>query len=438
MERTALTIVKKLQEAGYETYFAGGCVRDILLKREPQDYDIVTSAKPDKIEELLEHTIPVGKEFGIIMTIVNGHKFEIATFREDSEKSDGRRPHAISFSDAEKDAKRRDFTINGMFYDPVKKEVIDHVGGQNDLNERVIRFIGDAEKRIKEDHLRIIRAVRFKNALEFQYHPKTFQAIKKHSKLIKKVSAERLRDELNKIICIPHALETFEDLDDTRILEQILPEIGRMKGVAQPIKYHQEGDVWTHSLLALESLSPKAPVTLRWAVLLHDVGKPDTFKLKEDRIHFDSHAEVSGDMSKKILKRLAFSRKDIEEVNWLVRHHMMMSTFFDMTKSRKKHWYQNRLFKRLLRLMKADIAGSKPSNYELYDKIVDDYKHVIKEEEVKPLLMGKDLVKRFKLEPSPLIGEILMEIEKQQLAEKIHNKKEAWDIAKKIIEKRSS
>lgn len=433
MEKTAIKIIQSLQKSGFETYFAGGCVRDILLKKEPKDYDIVTAAKPEQIEALLEHTIPIGKDFGVIMTIINGHKFEIATFREDSARSDGRRPHAISFSDAEQDAKRRDFTINGMFYDPITKKIIDFVGGQDDLHEKIIRFIGDPVKRIEEDHLRILRAVRFKNALEFRYHPQTFQAIKQHSALVQKVSAERVKDELNKIIGIPHALETFEDLDDTRILQYILPEVEKMKGVAQPLEYHQEGDVWTHSLLALESLSPKAPITLRWAVLLHDVGKPDTFKLKADRIHFDTHAERSGEISKTLLKRLAFSRKEIEEITWLVRHHMMMYAFADMTKSRKKYWYKNRWFKKLLRLMKADIAGSKPSNYDLYDNIVTDYKKITQEEEVKPLLMGKDLIKRFHLKPGPLIGEILAEIEKLQLAEKIHNKKEAWDVVKRMM-----
>lgn len=433
---TAITIVQKLQKAGYETYFAGGCVRDILLKREPKDYDIVTAAKPDTVEDLLEKTIPVGKQFGVIQAIENGHHFEIATFREDSKRSDGRRPHTISFASAKEDAKRRDFTINGMFYNPITEDILDYVGGKNDINEHLIRFIGDPEERIQEDHLRILRAIRFKNTFDFQYHPDTFQALKKHAQLVKNISPERIRDELNKIIALPHSLKVFEDLEDTRVLHEILPEVEKMKGVAQPHKYHQEGDVWTHSLMALESLSPKCPLALRWAVLLHDSGKPDTFEVRDDRIHFDGHAELSSEIAQNILKRLNFSNAEIEEVCWLIDHHMMMTAFEKMTKRRRLQWYQKPHFKKLLRLMQADIMGSKPRNFSLLDSIKDDYKTIIKEAhrpKPKPLLTGADLIKKMKLEEGPLVGDILKEVEKLHVEEKIHTKKEAWDIARDMI-----
>lgn len=436
MEKTALTIVKMLQDAGYETYFAGGCVRDILLKREPQDYDIVTAAKPDTIEDLLEKTIPIGKQFGVIMAIVDDHKFEIATFREDSTGSDGRRPHEIFFKSAKEDALRRDFTINGMFYDPVTKKTIDYVGGEDDIKEGVIRFIGTPEQRIKEDHLRMLRAIRFKNTFGFQYEPKTFQAIKKHSKLVSKLSSERVRDELNKIIQLKDVIDAFEDMDDLRVLDHILPEISAMKGVAQPKQYHQEGDVWTHSLLALKSLPKTASLNTRWAMLLHDVGKPQTYEMRGDRIHFDEHASVSADMSKKILRRLSFSNADIKEVCWIVSHHMMMGAFDEMTERRKLHWYHSPYFKNLLKVMRGDIMGSKPRNFDLYNSIKDDYRELIKKEQIKPLLTGKDLIKKFKLEPGPHLGELLKEVEKQHLEHKIHTKTEAYKVVEKLLKKK--
>jgi len=244
MEKTSIKIVKTLRKAGYDAFWAGGCVRDILLMREPKDYDIVTNAKPDVIEDLLEHTIPIGKEFGVILAIVNGHHFEIATFRSDSGYSDGRRPDAVTFSHPEEDAKRRDFTINGLFYDPIKKQILDFVDGKRDIKDRLIRFIGDPHERILEDHLRIVRAIRFKTTLDFQYHPETYRAIKKHAALAAKVSSERLRDEFDKIMLDDNPVEGWEDMEDTGVLGYVMPELLELKGVAQPVEFHHEGDVW--------------------------------------------------------------------------------------------------------------------------------------------------------------------------------------------------
>lgn len=244
--KSAIEIVTTLQKAGHKAYFAGGCVRDMILKVEPKDYDIATSARPEEIEALFEKTIPVGKSFGVIFTHLNGHNFEIATFRSDSGYSDGRRPDAVIFTHAEEDAKRRDFTINGLFYDPIADEIHDFVGGRNDIENKLIRFIGTPHERILEDHLRIIRAIRFKNTLGFGYHPDTYHAIKKHAQLADKVSWERVRDELNKIISCGQAAVAFEDFQDTGVLPYILPELEECKGVAQPAEYHHEGDVLTH------------------------------------------------------------------------------------------------------------------------------------------------------------------------------------------------
>jgi poly(A) polymerase len=433
MEKTAIAIVKILRQAGHEAYFAGGCVRDILTRHEPQDYDIVTSAKPEEIESLLEHTIPIGKKFGVILAIRNNHHFEIATFRSDSGSSDGRRPDFVTYTSAKEDAWRRDFTINGMFYDPVGREIIDYVGGKNDLHENVIRFIGDPEQRIKEDHLRILRAIRFRNKLGFQYAPNLYQAIKENRRLVLKVSKERIRNELNKIILLKNVSQAFTDMEDLAILKLILPEVLAIKGVAQPLAYHLEGDVWNHTFKALASVSVKAPLVLRWAVLLHDIGKTDTFKVEADRIHFDGHCQLSGQMARKILSRLCFPNKFIQDVVWLVEHHMMMKPLKTMTKRRKIYWYKHFQFNNLLRLCRADIMGSNPRNFKLYREIRAEYLKFKHQKQIKPLIKGKDILHKFKIAPGPQIGKILAEIEHAHLEEKIHTKKEAYILAGKLL-----
>ncbi len=301
MHITAIDLVKTLHKAGFQAYFAGGCVRDMLMGNAPKDIDIVTDALPDELEELFEHTIPIGKQFGVIIVVQNGHHFEIATFRSDSGYSDGRRPDAVTFTTAENDAKRRDFTINGMFYDPIAEKYLDYINGLKDLKAKLIRFIGNADERIQEDHLRLLRAIRFRNQFDFQYEPDTYEAVKKYAPLIlEKVSKERIRDELNKMIMdktLPSM--AFEDMSHLGILELIIPELEKLRGCAQPMKFHKEGDVWTHTMAALDSLPPDASLLARWATLLHDIGKPDTFELKE-RIRFNSHASMGAKIAGKI------------------------------------------------------------------------------------------------------------------------------------------
>lgn len=427
MQPTSIKIIKKLKAAGYEAYWAGGCVRDILLGIKPKDFDIVTSARPDKIEKILEHTIPIGKQFGVIITVQAGHHFEVATFRSDSSYSDGRRPDAILFTNAEEDAKRRDFTINGMFYDPIEDKIIDYVEGQKDLDARLIRFIGDPHQRILEDHLRVLRAIRLKNVLDFQYEPKTYQAISIHaSLLIEKVSFERIRDELNKIIVSKYAVNAFQDLEDTGVLKIILPEIQKMKGVAQPYKYHKEGDVWTHAMNSLASLPEDASLTLRWATLLHDVGKPETFTLKE-RIRFDTHDRASRDISYKILTRLHFAKKFIEEVCWLVEHHMMVIPLLEMPPGRRLHWFHHQYFKNLLALFESDARGTTPHDLSVIDEIKMLYREDLKKTPKIPkvLIHGEDIMKLLKIKPGKQVGFILAQVREKQLAGEIKNKKEA-------------
>ncbi len=434
MQPTSIEIINTLKNAGFEAYWAGGCVRDMLLGIKPKDFDIVTSAKPDEIEKVLEHTIPIGKEFGVILTIMNGHHFEVATFRSDSGYTDGRRPDAVIFSSAKEDAKRRDFTINGMFYDPTEDKVMDYVEGQKDLEARLIRFIGNPQERILEDHLRILRAIRLKNTLDFQYEPETYNAILKHaSLLIEKVSNERIRDELNKIIISPFAVNAFQDMEDTGILKIILPEIQKMKGVAQPYEYHKEGDVWTHAMQSLAALPEHAPLALRWATLLHDVGKPETFKLAE-RIRFDTHDRKSRDVAYKLLTRLRFDKRVIDEVCWLIEHHMMVMPLVQMPKGRRLAWFHQLYFKNLLELFYADARGTTPPHTEIIDQIAKLYHDDLQSMPTPPppLLHGEDVMKFFKLKPGKKIGYILQKVREKQLGGELRTKEDALEWLKTI------
>jgi len=433
MKPTALNIIKKLREAGFESYFAGGCVRDLLLNVEPKDYDIVTNALPEQIEALFEHSIAIGKQFGVIIIVEDGHHFEIATFRSDASYSDGRRPDAILFTNAEEDAKRRDFTINGLFYDPLTDKILDFIGGQKDLQEHLIRFIGEPEERILEDHLRILRAVRFKNQLQFQYEPTTYHALQKHAELvIDKVSKERLGDELNKILSCAKPSQAFEELSHLGILKVIFPELEAMHGIAQPYEFHHEGDVWTHTMQALDSLPKTASLRLRWATLLHDSGKPETYKL-EERIRFDSHCQASASITQTVLKRFKMSRKFTEEIQWLVVHHMMMVPLAEMNEGRKMHWFLHPLFPDLLGVFEADARGTTPTDLSLYDQILKLYQEAKNKmpHEPKPLLTGNEIAETLNLKPGPKIGEILADLRHEQLSGNLDNKTEALTWLKK-------
>lgn len=431
---TSVQIINQLRKAGHEAYWAGGCVRDMLLGREPKDFDIVTSANPDQIEDVLEHTIPIGKQFGVILAIKNGHKFEVATFRSDAGYSDGRRPDAVTFTSAKEDALRRDFTINGMFYDPIEDKIIDYVGGQKDLDAKLIRFIGDPHERILEDHLRILRAIRFKNEFNFQYEPETYKALVKHVALSDKVSNERIGEELNKMLFTKPISAPFNDMEDIGVLKIIFPELQDMKGVAQPYQYHQEGDVWNHTMKAVDTIEDTASLAVRWGVLLHDIGKPETFELKE-RIRFDRHVEASKNIAHKILTRLHFSRKMVEEVKWLVEHHMMMVPLVEMPEGRKRSWFLKPYFLNLMQVFKADAEGTVPSDLSLYEKIYKLYSKTLREipHPPKPLLTGNDLIKEFNMPPGKEIGEILEEISEKQLDGSLKTKKEALNWIKNKI-----
>lgn len=426
MELTARSIVEQLQNKGYEAYWAGGCVRDMLLSIKPKDFDIVTNATPDELENLFDKTIPVGKQFGVIRAIVNEHHFEIATFRSDAGYSDGRRPDAVTFTSAEEDARRRDFTINAMFYDPIADKIIDYVGGQKDLDAKLIRFIGDPHERIQEDHLRILRAIRFKNQFQFQYHPETYAAIKRHAPLIANIAPERIQDELNKMIMSPHPRKAFEEMEDTGVLQLLMPEMVAMKGVAQPYEYHHEGDVWEHAMRAIEAIKPTTSLAVRWAIIFHDIGKPETFKLAE-RIRFDHHASVSRDIAQHILERLHFAKKMIEQVCWLIEHHMSLLQIIEQPIGKRRHWFFHPLFLELMEVARADALGTEPPGLEMYKALMKLYEEDLKDMPQPPpqLLTGEEIMEITGLPPGPKIGELLEEVRQKQLAEEITTKEQA-------------
>jgi poly(A) polymerase len=470
MKDISLSIINKLQSNGFQAYWVGGCVRDILMGKTPKDYDIVTSAKPDEIEKLLSeyNILSVGKQFGIIIVVIDGHQFEIATFRSESSYSDSRHPDKVFWTSASKDAERRDFTINGLFLDPLtsvkiddwKLEgirqmksteyglVIDYVGGIKDLEEKIIRFIGNAEDRINEDNLRMLRAIRFKNILGFGYTEETIKAIKNNSKKINSVSSERIRDELDKMMSHKSRYDALMDLDKFGLLKVILPELEKLKGVPQPNIFHQEGDVFTHSVLSVKSLPADAPLTLVWAVLLHDSGKPDTImmpKTKNDRIRFNKHVKYSAGIASKIARRLKFANFERELIVWLVKNHMIIGDIPRMAIAKQRKWLMDRRFPWLLELTKADSLGTEPVRLDLYEKDLKLYNEAkklhdeeMKKPKFKPFITGSDLILKLGLDESPVIGKLLEQIEDAQLEGKIRNKKEALEYARKLIEQNNA
>lgn len=441
MEQTAIQIVQTLRDAGYEAYFAGGSVRDFLMEKTPQDYDIATSAKPDEIEKVLvEHKIiPIGKQFGVMLVVANGHHFEVATFRSDSSYSDGRRPDAVLFTSAKEDAVRRDFTINGLFYDPIGKKVLDYVGGQEDIQKKIVHFIGEAHERVKEDHLRLLRAIRFKNNLGFNYHPTTEKALRDLAHLVDDVSKERVQDELTKMLLGPHRAHALRELDDFGMLSRLLPEITLGKGVEQPIQYHQEGDVFTHLLKSLHDMPPDwATKELVWAVLLHDIGKPQTFKRGKDRIRFDHHAETSAQLASKILRRLKFPRAEIAKITWLIEHHMTVGFIPEMRRAHQVSLFWHPWFEDLMKLHYCDEHGSIPIDLGLYEtimKLYDEFKNEkLLEDHFKPLLTGEEIIKEFGVPPSRAVAEILTSLREAQIEGEVKTKAQAKKFVKKIAE----
>ena len=363
LRNRAIDAVRRLRDAGHVAYFAGGCVRDELLGRTPKDHDIATSATPAQVTALFPHTREVGKAFGVVLIIDEPYTFEVATFRKDMSYADGRRPTGVTFAGDREDAQRRDFTINGLFLDPIDNRVIDYVGGQADLASRTIRAIGNPDDRFNEDHLRLLRAVRFASTLDFRIEDQTLSAIQRHAAKLRLISMERVQQELTRLLTESvRAGDAVRLLDDTGLLAVVLPEVSAMKGVEQPPKYHPEGDVFTHTMMMLDGMKDPDPV-LAWSVLLHDVGKPSTFARVtqpdgSDRIRFDGHAEVGARIAGDILHRLRFSNDLADAVTHCVRRHMTFMHVQQMKKSTLRHFIAAPTFDTELELHRLDCLSS--------------------------------------------------------------------------------
>ena len=432
MKDEATRIVRRLREAGHTAYFNGGCVRDMVRGVEPHDIDIATTATPDQVQALFAKTVPVGAQFGVILVFENEHPFEVATFRNDDEYVDGRRPTGVRFGTPEEDAQRRDFTVNGMFLDPLTGEVIDFVGGRADIERKLIRSIGDPRHRFAEDKLRLLRGVRFASNLQFEIEPATFAALREMAGQIHIVSAERIRDELTKILTRPNAGRGLELLETTGLLREVLPEVALMKGVEQPPEFHPEGDVFAHTKLMLDTLPANPSVVLAFAVLLHDVGKPPTFERAPDRIRFNEHDRVGAELAEQILRRLRFPNEVIEKVVLCVAKHMHFQFVKEMRPAKLKRILARETFPDELELHRIDCASSHRNleNYEfLKQKAVDLPPEVLKPA---PLLTGHDLL-ALGLTPGPRVGQILREVEEAQLEERLKSKAEALAFARQRV-----
>ena len=428
MQNHALTIVKRLQSKGYTAYWAGGCVRDLLLKRPFSDIDIATSATPDEVLNLFEKTFEKGKAFGVVSILMEDHEFEVTTFRKEGKYKDGRHPEFVEWTNDKQDALRRDFTINGMFYDPIQKKVIDYVGGKSDLKAKVIRAIGTAQNRFDEDKLRMLRAVRFAARLNYTLEAETKKAIKLMAPLIHEVSPERIREELLKILTQENPEKGIDLMSKFNLLKEVLPEIEMMKGVEQPPQFHPEGDVYVHTLLVLKHLKKTPNPELAMAALLHDVGKPPTFEVKE-RIRFDGHVEVGAEMAQKICKRLRFSNKQTEHISSLVRQHLKFMHVKDMRKSTLKRFLMQERFQDHLDLHYADCMGCHEI-LENYDFCKEKFEAFLKEPPPrKPILSGKDLI-QLGFKPGPLFKKILNEIETEFLEGALQTQEDALKFVK--------
>ena len=422
---SALHILQELRHYGHVAYFAGGCVRDMFLGMEPHDIDIATSALPSDITTIFPRTVPIGAQFGVILVLEKEAEVQVATFRHDGSYRDGRHPTRVTFTNPQEDAKRRDFTINGLFYDPMTKEVLDFVEGQKDLSVKVIRAIGNPYQRFEEDKLRLLRAIRFATTLNFQIEPETWKAIIELSPKILQVSAERIRDEVEKIFLSAHRLRGFDLLNQCGLLKKIFPEIENLKGCEQPPEFHPEGDVFIHTRLMLSMLQEEASLPLVLSVLFHDIGKPRTRTLDPSgKVRFYAHDQVGAKMTEKILQRFRFSNKILDAVIPAVRLHMSFKDVPHMRLSTLRKMMARPTFEDELELHRVDCASSHGmlDNYYL---LRQKQKELASLELIPPpLVTGRDLLE-LGLQPGKIFGEILQNVKEAQLENRLQNPQEA-------------
>ena len=425
MEKAARQIVARLRERGHVTYFAGGCVRDLVRGEPAKDFDIVTDAPPEIVQQIFPRTHAVGAHFGVIVVLENEFQFEVATFRSDDVYVDGRRPSAVHFSSPEEDAKRRDFTINGMFFDPIANEVIDFVGGRADLEAKLIRAIGEPTKRFEEDRLRMLRAVRFAAVLDYKIDNPTWAALVANAATINDISAERIREELVRIFLSTRRVRGWDLLDASGLMKDILPEVDVMKGCAQPPQFHPEGDVFQHTRIMLELLPEQVSVPLVFSVLLHDIGKPPTATVDETgRIRFNAHDRIGAEMTEAIMQRLRFSRAEIDATVEMVRQHMVFKDVPHMRVAKLKRFMARPTFEEELELHRVDCASSH-GMMENYEFLMQKREEFANEPIIpQPLLRGDDLL-ALGMKPGPKFGEILEAVETRQLEGALKDRQEA-------------
>jgi poly(A) polymerase len=450
-QQHATEIVRMLRGRSYQAYLAGGCVRDLLLGREPSDYDVATDASPQQVMSIFPQTFAVGAQFGVVLVPFaeaaqprtgedarlstsergRGSVVEVATFRSDIGYSDGRHPDEVRFSkDPREDVQRRDFTINGMLLDPVTNEVLDFVGGRADLKAGIVRAIGDPERRFAEDKLRMLRAVRFAARFEYTIDAATFAAIQKLAAQIRQVSRERVREELTRMLTEGRARRAFQLLDESKLLPEVLPEISAMKGVEQPPQFHPEGDVFVHTLLLLEKLPPGCSKTLAWGALLHDVGKPPTFRVAPDRIRFDGHVEVGVRMAAEICRRLRFSGDETDQILALVDNHMRFADVQRMKESTLKKFLRLPGFDEHLELHRIDCLSSH-GQFDSYDYAREQLQS-LPPEAIRPtaLITGRDLIEAG-YEPGPRFKEVLTAVEDAQLEGRLTSRAAAMEFVRR-------
>ena len=425
MEATARALVDRLREAGHIAYFAGGCVRDLVRGKAPKDFDIATDARPEQVQKIFRRTYAVGAHFGVIVVLENDQQFEVATFRADGAYLDGRHPAEVHFSSPEEDARRRDFTINGMFFDPPNEAVIDFVGGRQDLAARLVRAIGDPAQRFAEDRLRLLRAVRFATVLDFEIEAETWAAVVRAADTIGEISAERIREELVRIFLSPQRARGWDLLDASGLMKQVLPELEAMKGCAQPPQFHPEGDVFQHTRIMLELLPDEVSLPLVLSVLFHDIGKPPTASVDEEgRIRFNGHDKLGAEMTEALMERLRFSRAEIDATVEAVRQHMVFKDVRNMRVAKLKRFMARPTFADELELHRVDCESSHGmlDNYEFLQRKQEEFAHepIIPP----PLVRGDDLIV-LGMKPGPRFGEILEAVETRQLEGTLRDREEA-------------
>ncbi len=418
----ARKIVETLRASGFRAFWAGGCVRDMIMGTAPTDYDVTTDARPEDIVSLFDRTVPVGEKFGVVLVIRGGDPFEVATFRGEADYRDGRHPENVYFTDEREDVNRRDFTINGLLYDPVGNEVLDFVGGRSDIEKRLVRTIGDPHRRFSEDSLRLLRAVRFAAGLGFDLEEETRQALIEAAPSIDRISRERIRDELLKILKGRAPARGFRLLRETGLLVHILREVDAMAGVPQPPEFHPEGDVFDHTMIMLELMQDPSE-ELALAVLLHDIGKPETYEVK-DRIRFNSHDAVGAEMAEEILDRLRLPRKTVKKVSAMVRNHLRFMNVKNMRKSTLKRFIKDPDFEDHLELHRLDCLASHGdlSAWEFCrQKMAEHAEEVVPPP---PLVGGRDLIE-MGYEPGPIFSTILTDVQDRQIEGIITTREEA-------------